>query len=57
MQLRLFLLDLSWKPLLDLDYAEDSIIDADYNFVFTQSEKIIEIQGAAEKNALIMARV
>lgn len=39
-------------PLLDLDYAEDSIIDADYNFVFTESEKIIEIQGAAEKNAL-----
>ena len=39
-------------PLLDLDYAEDSIIDADYNFVLTQSEKIIEIQGAAEKNAL-----
>ena len=40
------------SPLLDLDYAEDSIIDADYNFVFTESEKIIEIQGAAEKNAL-----
>ena len=40
------------KPLLDLDYAEDSMIDADYNFVFTQSEKIVEIQGAAEKSAL-----
>ena len=39
-------------PLLDLDYAEDSIIEADYNFILTQSEKIVEIQGAAEKNAL-----
>ena len=40
------------KPLLDLDYQEDTLIDADYNFVFTQSEKIIEIQGTAEKKAL-----
>jgi ribonuclease PH len=39
-------------PLLDLDYAEDSIIEADYNFILTRSEKIVEIQGAAEKNAL-----
>lgn len=39
-------------PLLDLDYAEDSTIDADYNFVFTQSGNIIEIQGAAEKSVL-----
>lgn len=39
-------------PLLDLDYSEDSAIDADYNFVLTKSEKIIEIQGASEKNAL-----
>lgn len=38
--------------LLDLDYAEDSIIDADYNFILTRSQKIIEIQGAAEKNAV-----
>lgn len=38
--------------LLDLDYEEDSGIDADYNFVLTQSGKIIEIQGAAEKSAL-----
>lgn len=38
--------------LLDLDYSEDSIIDADYNFVLTRSAKLIEIQGAAEKNAI-----
>lgn len=40
------------KALLDLDYAEDNTIDADYNFVLTQSQKIIEIQGCAEKNML-----
>lgn len=39
-------------PLLDLDYAEDSVIDADYNFVLTESKKIIEMQGTAEKSAL-----
>lgn len=38
--------------LLDLDYSEDSIIDADYNFVITKMGKIVEIQGAAEKKAL-----
>ncbi|CAN5168889.1 ribonuclease PH [soil metagenome] len=38
--------------LLDLDYSEDSMIDADYNFVLTRSERLIEIQGAAEKNAI-----
>lgn len=38
--------------LLDLDYSEDSIIDADYNFVLTRNQKLIEIQGAAEKNAI-----
>ena len=40
------------QSLLDLDYAEDSAIDADYNFVLTQSERIIEIQGSAEKKTL-----
>lgn len=40
------------SPLLDLDYSEDSVIDSDYNFILTQSQKIIEIQGVAEKNAL-----
>ena len=38
--------------LLDLDYSEDSVIDADYNFVITRNGKLIEIQGAAEKNAI-----
>ncbi len=40
------------NALLDLDFQEDSIIDADYNFVLTKSGTIIEIQGTAEKKAL-----
>lgn len=40
------------QPLLDLDYLEDSMIDADYNFVLSDSEHIIEIQGTTEKNNL-----
>ncbi|HVX00369.1 MAG TPA: ribonuclease PH [Candidatus Babeliaceae bacterium] len=35
--------------LLDMDFAEDSAIDADFNFVLTRSNRIIEIQGCAEK--------
>ena len=38
--------------LLDLDFAEDSSIDGDFNFVLTRSGKILEIQGTAEKNAI-----
>jgi ribonuclease PH len=34
---------------LDLSYREDSIADADFNFVFTKSGKLIEVQGTAEK--------
>ena len=37
------------NAVLDLDYGEDSTIDADYNFITTQSQKVIEIQGTAEK--------
>lgn len=43
---------LNQSVLLDLDYSEDSIIDADYNFILTRDQKVIEIQGAAEKNAI-----
>ena len=35
-------------PVLDLDYAEDSMAEADANFVFTGSGGIVEIQGTAE---------
>lgn len=40
------------QALLDLDYDEDSQIDADYNFVLTKSGSVIEIQGSAEKNTI-----
>ena len=36
------------KPLLDLDYAEDSTAETDANFVLTGSGGFIEIQGTAE---------
>ncbi len=39
-------------PMLDLDYAEDSNADADFNFVITQSNCIIEMQGCAEQEPL-----
>ena len=35
--------------LLDIDFAEDSKTDADFNVVLTRSHKIIEIQGTAER--------
>ncbi|UCH74987.1 MAG: ribonuclease PH [Rhodospirillales bacterium] len=35
-------------PVLDLDYAEDSMAEADANFVFTGSGGIVEVQGTAE---------
>ncbi len=36
------------KPVLDLDYAEDSNADTDMNIVMTEQEKFIEVQGTAE---------
>ena len=38
------------KPVLDLDYAEDSNADTDSNFVITGKSGICEIQGTAEKD-------
>lgn len=38
--------------LLDIDCAEDTTIDADFNFVLTESDKIIEVQGTAEHHAI-----
>ena len=37
------------RPLLDLNYAEDSGADVDLNVVMNESLHIIEIQGTAEK--------
>jgi ribonuclease PH len=36
------------KPVLDLDYAEDSTAETDANFVLTGSGGIVEIQATAE---------
>ncbi|MDJ0930342.1 ribonuclease PH [Breoghania sp.] len=36
------------KPVLDLDYLEDSDADTDANFVMTGSGCLVEIQGTAE---------
>jgi ribonuclease PH len=38
------------KPVLDLDYVEDSSADTDMNIVMTHEGKMIEIQGTAEKD-------
>ena len=38
------------EPVLDLDYAEDSVAETDANFIMTGSGGIIEIQGTAEKD-------
>lgn len=35
-------------PLLDLNYEEDSEIDTDMNFVMTDKNELVEIQGTAE---------
>jgi ribonuclease PH len=40
------------KCLLDIDYEEDVAIDADYNFVFTRTGRVIEIQGGAERSSI-----
>jgi ribonuclease PH len=36
------------KPVLDLDYAEDSAAETDANFVITGKGGLVEIQGTAE---------
>ena len=40
-----------WRgtPVVDLDYAEDSGADADANFVFTASGRLVEAQATAER--------
>ncbi|MDF2781739.1 MAG: ribonuclease, partial [Geminicoccaceae bacterium] len=40
------------RALLDLDYAEDSVAEADANFVLTASGAIVEIQVSAESRPL-----
>lgn len=40
------------QALLDVNFAEDCRVDADFNFVMTGSGDIVEIQGATEKKPL-----
>lgn len=37
----------------DLSYIQDSNADADFNFILTRSEKLIEVQGTAEKSPIL----
>ena len=43
--------------LLDLDYAEDSTADADFNIVMTDAGDLVEIQATAEGEAFPRQRV
>ena len=43
--------------LLDLNYAEDSAADVDMNIVMSESGKLIEIQGTAEKEPFSKAEL
>ena len=42
---------LAGKPVVDLDYAEDSIADVDLNVVMNSEGKLVELQGSAEGKA------
>ncbi len=43
--------------MVDLDFNEDSTLEADFNFVITRSGKIVEIQGSAEKSPIAWSTV
>jgi len=45
------------KVLLDLDYAEDSRADADFNVAMTESGRFVEVQGNAEGTAFTGAEL
>jgi ribonuclease PH len=44
-------------PLLDLNYAEDSTADVDFNVVMTDDERFVELQGTAEHRAFDRAQM
>jgi ribonuclease PH len=45
------------KPVLDLDYAEDSTAETDMNVVMNDSGRFIEVQGTAEGRAFARAEL
>ncbi len=46
---------LGGAPVLDLDYAEDSVADVDMNVVMTGSGRFVEVQGTAEHTPFELA--
>ena len=45
------------KPVLDLDYAEDSACDTDMNVVMLGNGHFVEVQGTAEGHAFTRAEM
>ncbi len=45
------------RPLLDLDYAEDSRADVDLNVVALEAGELIEVQGTGERSAFSPAQL
>lgn len=45
------------QPLLDIDFAEDSNAQADFNFVLTRSGKVVELQCSAEQHPVSWEQV
>jgi len=45
------------RPLLDLEAAEDQRAEADFNFVLTGPERIIEVQGTGERRGFSWSEV
>lgn len=43
--------------MIDLDFNEDSVLGADFNFVITRLGNIVEIQGSAEKRPITWSTV
>jgi ribonuclease PH len=44
-------------PVLDLDYAEDSVCDTDMNVVMTGAGRFVEVQGTAEGEPFTRAEI
>ena len=45
------------RPLLDLDYSEDSTAEVDMNVAMTGAGKFIEVQGTAERRTFTPAEL
>ena len=45
------------RVLLDLNYAEDSTADVDFNVVMTSDDRFVELQGTAEHKAFDRAEM